>query len=109
MQLLLKLRPCVNIRACIFCSHCNVTVVYSPANGVNNPQHHQRILNSESSGHDSGAHSQSRRTASLLLRKSRVRGERRGNVEMESQGRGRKPMGEETRKCRIIEGGLLLK
>lgn len=114
MQLLSKLRPYANICVCIFCNHCNVTVVYSPANGVNNPQHHQRILNSESSGHDSAAHSEPPRTVSLLLRKRRVQGERRGNGEMESEGRRKKPRGEEIGKCDKIRGknlnsALLLK
>lgn len=89
VQLLSELRPYANICVCIFCNHCNVTVVYSPENGVNNPQHHQRILNSESSGHDSVAHSESPRTVSLLLRNSRSREKGEGMVKWKVKAGGR--------------------
>lgn len=108
VQLLLKLHLCVNICVRVFCNHCNVTVVYSPENGVNNPQNHQRILNSESSGHDSGAHMQSVSQNCLIApeeepgpgRKARER----GNGESRQ---GEETRGEQMRKCEKIRDGSI--
>lgn len=86
----------------VCCNRCCVTVVYSPTNRVNNPQHHQRILNSGSSGHDSGTHSES---PSLSHTPGEQRGPRRKAREIVKwgektgeEGKGKEPR-EEIGKC----------
>lgn len=55
-------RVCMSINACAAAAAAvSMWQWCSPMNRTNNPQHHQRILNRGSSGHDSGTHSETPR------------------------------------------------